>query len=122
MTDRPANLPDPVPDLPGGDRPDRQGSAKATPDSDLRPAPEIPLDRSRAASTWTGLVIGVLVLILLLVFILQNLDSVTMELFAWEFTLPLGVSLLLSAIAGALVMALAGGVRILQIKRAAKRR
>lgn len=122
MTERPADLPEPPPDLPVRGQLEPQGATKATPESNVRPAPEIPLDRSRAASTWTGLVIGVLVLILLLVFILQNLDPVTMEMFVWEFTLPLGVSLLLSAIAGALVMALAGGVRILQIKRAAKRR
>lgn len=76
---------------------------------------------SRAAATWTGLVIGILVLIVLLIFILQNLDSATLHLFAWDFTLPLGVTILLAAIAGAIVMALAGGVRILQMRRAAKR-
>ena len=54
-------------------------------------------------------------------FILQNLDSVTLELFAWYFTLPLGVTLLFAAIAGAVIMALAGGVRIIQIRRAANR-
>ncbi len=35
--------------------------------------------------------------------------------------LPAGISLLLAAIAGALIMALAGGVRIIQIRRVAKR-
>lgn len=79
------------------------------------------LGRTKAAATWTGLVIGILVLVLLLVFILQNLDSVTLNLFWWEFSVPLGIGLLLAAIAGALVMALAGGVRIVQIRRLAKR-
>ncbi|MFC4603050.1 lipopolysaccharide assembly protein LapA domain-containing protein [Rhodococcus kronopolitis] len=79
------------------------------------------LGHTKAAATWTGLVIGALVLVLLLVFILQNLDQVTLNLFLWEFSLPLGVSLLLAAIAGALIMALAGGVRIVQIRRVAKR-
>ncbi|MFC7447211.1 LapA family protein [Rhodococcus daqingensis] len=79
------------------------------------------LGHTKAAATWTGLVIGVLVLILLLVFILQNLDKVRLQLFFWEFSLPLGVSLLMAAIAGALIMALAGGVRILQIRRVAKK-
>ncbi|MBP1158109.1 putative integral membrane protein [Rhodococcus sp. PvR044] len=79
------------------------------------------LGHTKAAATWTGLVIGVLVLILLLVFILQNLDKVGLKLFFWEFSLPLGVSLLLAAIAGALIMALAGGVRIVQIRRLAKK-
>lgn len=79
------------------------------------------LGHTKAAATWSGLVIGVLVLIVLLVFILQNLDSVTLNLFWWEFSVPLGIGLLLAAIGGALVMALAGGVRIVQIRRLAKR-
>jgi uncharacterized integral membrane protein len=83
--------------------------------------PQTSLGHTKAAATWTGLVIGVLVLILLLVFILQNLDKVGLKLFFWEFSLPLGVSLLMAAIAGALIMALAGGVRILQIRRLAKK-
>ncbi|WP_257890362.1 lipopolysaccharide assembly LapA domain-containing protein [Rhodococcus sp. USK10] len=76
---------------------------------------------TRTGALWTGLVVGVLVVMLLLVFILQNLDSITLELFGWDFSLPLGVALLVAAIAGAVVMALAGGVRILQIRRAANR-
>ena len=79
------------------------------------------IKHTRTGATWTGLVIGILVLVLLLVFILQNLDSVVLELFVWEFTVPLGVTLLFAAIAGAVVMALVGGVRILQIRRAANR-
>lgn len=78
-------------------------------------------DRTRAATTWVGLVIGAIVLILLLVFILQNLESVSVKILAWQIDFPLGITILLSAIAGALIMALAGGVRIIQIRRAAKR-
>lgn len=113
--------------MPPTDRtPDRPGH--------LPPDPPPPRDRdvealrrhtrrghTKAAATWTGLVIGVVAVALLLVFILQNLDAVTLELLGWEFSLPLGVCLLLSAIVGAAVMALAGGVRILQIRRMAKR-
>lgn len=76
---------------------------------------------TRTGTIWTGLVIGIVVLLLLLVFILQNLDQATLELFAWDFTLPLGVALLFAALAGAAIIALAGAVRILQIRRAAHR-
>ena len=100
------------------DDPDAVGNEPAAPPT----APEpVTLPRTRAASTWVGLVIGIVVAILLIIFILQNLDSVTFQLFVWEFTLPAGISLLLAAIAGALIMALAGGVRIIQIRRVAKR-
>lgn len=76
---------------------------------------------TRTGTIWTGLVVGIVVLLLLLVFILQNLDEATLELFAWDFTLPLGVALLFAALAGAAIIALAGAVRILQIRRAANR-
>lgn len=91
---------------------------------DRRPAGKSPdgIAHTRAAATWTGLIVGAIVLVLLLVFILQNLDSVPVNLFVWTFDLPLGVAMLMAAIAGALVMALAGGVRIIQIRRAAKRK
>lgn len=79
------------------------------------------IKHTRTGATWSGLVVGLVVLLVLLVFILQNLDSVTLELFAWEFTVPLGVTLLFAAIAGAVIMALVGGMRILQIRRAANR-
>lgn len=77
---------------------------------------------SRTGYAWTGLVVGVLILVVLLIFILQNLDEVEVHLFFWDFTLPLGVTVLLSVIGGALVMASVGGVRILQLRRRAKQR
>ncbi|SNS29055.1 LapA family protein [Rhodococcoides kyotonense] len=116
---------------------DRSPAPITTPDSDEHSAPDPeavrdtrrPVGKSpegiahtKAAATWTGLVVGAIVLVVLLIFILQNLDAVPVNIFVWTFELPLGVSMLLAAIAGALVMALAGGVRILQIRRAAKRK
>ncbi|MBF6094422.1 LapA family protein [Nocardia cyriacigeorgica] len=79
------------------------------------------LAKSKAGYTWIGLVIAALLGIVLLIFILQNLETARFELLFWSFTMPLGVSVLLSVIAGALVMALVGGVRIMQLRRAAKR-
>ena len=54
--------------------------------------------------------------ILLLVFIVQNSDSAEVQYFGWTFMLPLGVLVLLAAIAGALIMALFAGFRILQLR------
>ena len=75
---------------------------------------------SRTGYAWVGLVAGALILIILLIFILQNLESIRVSLFFWEFNLPIGVAVLLSGIGGALVMALVGGVRIMELRRAAK--
>ncbi|WP_306307550.1 LapA family protein [Nocardia tenerifensis] len=76
---------------------------------------------TRTGTTWMSLIAGALILIVLLVFILQNLDQVDVGLFFWHFSLPLGVAVLLSVIGGALVMALVGGLRILQLRRVAKK-
>lgn len=87
-----------------------------------QPAPE-PEDTppsvvgSVAGSTWVGLSIGAIILVLLLVFILQNQDSVRLQMFVWEWNFPIGVGMLIAAIAGALVMACVGAVRILQLRR-----
>jgi len=58
----------------------------------------------------------------LLVFVLQNMKHVELR-FTWaHFSAPAGVALLLSAVAGAVVVFLLGTVRILQVRRAARRR
>ncbi|SFA60414.1 Uncharacterized integral membrane protein [Rhodococcoides kroppenstedtii] len=102
---------------------DSGGSDVAVSDSRL-PAGKTPdgVKHTRAAALYTGLVVGAIVLVVLMVFILQNLDSVPIHLFGWTFDLPVGIGMLLAAVAGALVMATAGGVRILQVRRAAKRK
>ncbi|MFE0747473.1 lipopolysaccharide assembly LapA domain-containing protein [Gordonia sp. NPDC058843] len=79
------------------------------------------VEHTRTRATWFGVVIGAIILVLLLVFIVQNLDSQTIELLFWEVNLPLGVSLLIAAIAGALIVALVGGLRMLQLRRALKK-
>ncbi|MDL9944747.1 lipopolysaccharide assembly protein LapA domain-containing protein [Gordonia sp. ABSL11-1] len=79
------------------------------------------VEHTRARATFFGLVIGAIITILLLVFILQNMESQRIELLFWEVNLPLGVSLLIAAIAGALIVALAGGVRMVQMSRALRK-
>ncbi|MET8649845.1 MULTISPECIES: LapA family protein [Nocardia] len=101
-------------------------NADDLPDPEAFPPPQTPTVTSRKSISsrtgyaWVGLVAGALILIILLIFILQNLESIRVSLFFWEFNLPIGVAVLLSVIGGALVMALVGGVRIMQLRRAAK--
>jgi uncharacterized integral membrane protein len=82
---------------------------------------EVPTSGARTAGVWIALVLGAIVLILLLVFILQNNTSTVFHYFTGQFSLPLGVAMLLAAIAGALVMALVGSVRMFQQSRTIKR-
>ncbi|WP_280419088.1 LapA family protein [Nocardia carnea] len=73
---------------------------------------------SRVGNAWIALIIAAILGIVLLIFIIQNSESADVEMLFWNFSLPLGVTILLSVIAGALVMALVGGVRIMQLRRA----
>ena len=70
---------------------------------------------------WTGLILSAIVLIFLLVFILQNQISVTIRFLGFAGSVPVGVALLLAAIAGLLLVAIPGGMRIMQLRRAARR-
>ncbi|WP_327101104.1 lipopolysaccharide assembly protein LapA domain-containing protein [Nocardia vinacea] len=79
------------------------------------------LVKSRTGDTWVALVAATLIGIVLLIFILQNLEQQRVDLLFWSFSMPVGIMMLLSVIAGALVMALVGGVRIIQLRHAAKR-
>jgi uncharacterized integral membrane protein len=56
------------------------------------------------------------------VFILQT-DSaqVSVAFFGWEGALPIGVALLFAAVGGVVLVAIPGTVRILQLRRRARR-
>ena len=82
-------------------------------------APAVPY--TRAAGLWSSLILGFLVLIVLLVFITQNTDTADFQFLSWHWTLPLGVAILLAAVAGGLVTVAVGTARIVQLRRAAKR-
>jgi uncharacterized integral membrane protein len=71
---------------------------------------------------WNALIAGAIVLILLLVFILENTESVKISYFGAGGHMPLGVALLLAAIGGALIVGIVGAGRILQLRRHARRR
>ncbi|MEX5260419.1 lipopolysaccharide assembly LapA domain-containing protein [Kocuria sp. CPCC 205263] len=68
-----------------------------------------------SGAAWTALILGLLILILLLVFILQNNVPADFNYLGWQFSLPLGVAMLLAAVAGALIMGLVGSVRLFKL-------
>lgn len=76
---------------------------------------------TRAAALWAALIGGFIVLIVLLVFILQNTDSTTIHFFGWQWNLPVGVAILLAAVCGGLLTVAVGTARIVQLRRAAKK-
>jgi uncharacterized integral membrane protein len=114
-----------------GDAPDRPvseapGAPPPTPDAEpgtsAQPTStrgEIP--RTRTARAHNALIAGAIVLILLLVFIIENTESVKIRYFGAGFHLPLGVALLLAAIGGALLIGIVGAARIMQLRRTVRR-
>jgi uncharacterized integral membrane protein len=80
-----------------------------------------PLRASRAGRAWTGVVALGLVLVLLIVFIAQNTRSVTVSFLGWEGRTPLAVALLVAAVAGLFLAAVAGTLRIWQLRARVRR-
>jgi uncharacterized integral membrane protein len=76
---------------------------------------------TRLAGTWSAVTGFGLVLLLLLIFILQNQNAVEVSYFGAHGHLPLGAALLLAAVAGILLVALAGSARIMQLRATAHR-
>ena len=69
----------------------------------------------------TGLIAGVAVLTVVVIFIIQNAHAVNISFLGAHLRLSLAVALLLAAIAGALLMAAAGTARITQLRRIMRR-
>lgn len=81
-----------------------------------------PVRRSRVGGWWVALVAAAFVLLLLMIFVLQNGDDVQVSFLGSNADLPLGIALLLAAIAGVLIVAIPGTGRILQLRHLARQR
>ncbi len=79
------------------------------------------IGRTRAGGVWVALAVSAVVLILLLIFILENLKRADISLFGAHMSLPVGVALLLAAAAGALIVVIPGTARIVQLRMTAHR-
>ena len=76
---------------------------------------------TRASALWSSLILGFLILIVLLIFISQNTASTAFTFLNWHWNLPLGVAILLAAVAGGLITALVSAARMFQLRRTAKK-
>jgi uncharacterized integral membrane protein len=85
------------------------------------PAPPGKPRRTRISAMWVMVSLSIVVLALLLVFILQNLESTDIEFFGAHAMVPVGVALLVAAVFGALCVLLAGVGRIAQLRMTARR-
>jgi uncharacterized integral membrane protein len=74
--------------------------------------------RTRFSGLWVGATVAAVVLLVLLVFIIENSQTVNISFFGAHGHLSLGVALLLAAICGVLLVAVPGYGRILQLRKA----
>ncbi len=104
---------------PGPAPPDNRPSA-GTPQAP--PAlPQHVVRRTRMGGVWLASASFAVVLLLLLIFILENSRSVDVGFFGAHGHLPLGVALLLAAVLGVLMVVIPGTARIIQLRMTARR-
>ena len=95
----------------------------STPPRDVTTEPEaLPGEkRTRLSGAWTAVVVGLLALVVILVFILQNQQSVEVSFLMFSGHLPLAIALLFAMILGALIVFAFGAARLLQLRMVAGR-
>lgn len=115
MAVNPVSSPSTGPDP--GSRPVSKGPSKPrrTP-QESEPHQPRSTDVTRAGMIWVAVSAGLVVLVLLITFILQNQDRVTVQYFAVAGELSLGMALFIAAVAGGILVAIAGAARILQLR------
>lgn len=112
----PANEPPPPPQ-------EGSGSLKPPPPTDQSgetPAKD-PLRGSRASGFWAAIVALGVVLVLLVIFIVQNTQPVDVEFLGLDVEAPLAAALLVAAAGGILLAAIGGTLRIWQLRRRVRR-
>jgi uncharacterized integral membrane protein len=117
--DTPGTYPPATPPAPQGAVASARTNGTGTASGTRKPAePRV----TRASMIWVAVATALVVLVLLIVFILQNQEAVQVKFFGLEGTVALGVALFIAAVAGGVLVAVAGAARILQLRAAAKRR
>jgi uncharacterized integral membrane protein len=116
------------------ERPAAREPEQAPADSAVPPEPEVAasadaeptlpqhtIEPTRTSMVWTMVGVGVVLLVAILMFILQNGQRVRVRFLMVNGTLPLGVGLLFAALLGALLVLVAGAARVLQLRVVARR-
>lgn len=111
MTTDPHQSPDPV-------------EPEQTPEPEVSSAPETgpdPLRMSRTSGAWIAASLLAVLLVLLIIFIVQNTQKVNVSFLGWDGRAPLSATLMIAAVAGLVTTGTAGALRILQLRRRVKR-
>lgn len=102
--------------------PEPAGALVAPPPRGAEAADVRSVPRTRAGALWVSLGAGVVIVALLGLFILENLQPVTISFFGARGSLPLALALLFAALGGAALVMAAGAARIVQLRQLSRRR
>jgi uncharacterized integral membrane protein len=79
------------------------------------------LPRTRVGTAWVLACVAAVALLVLIVFITQNLHAVEVSFLGWHGQFPLAVALLAAALIGTVLTLILGSTRIVQLRRTAVR-
>lgn len=79
------------------------------------------LPRTRAGTAWVLTCVAAVALLVLIVFITQNMHPASVSFLGWHGDFPLAVALLAAALIGAVLTLILGSTRIIQLRRTALR-
>ena len=102
-----------------GNAPSYAPGEPGTPATGTSPGAGVAPERkvTRTGVIWAAVVAALVLLILLIIFILQNQELVLVKFLGFEGSVPLGMALFIAAVTGGVLVAAAGGARILQLRR-----
>lgn len=79
------------------------------------------VSRTRTSAAWLGICTAAVLLVVLIVFMLQNTGSVEVSFLWMQGSLPLATALLIAAVGAALLTMMVGAARITQLRRRFRR-
>ncbi|WP_139977612.1 LapA family protein [Nocardioides litoris] len=80
-----------------------------------------PLRGSRISGAYAAVIAAAVLIVLLVIFVFQNTADARIQFLWLDGQFPLAAALLISMVAGMVVVALVGSLRILQLRRRVKR-
>ena len=100
--------------------PDEPSTAPA-PAADGTMSAQAPPRITRVSALWVATAAALVLLILLIIFVLQNSTKVEVHFLGLSGTIPLGMALPIAAVGGGVVVAIAGVARVAQLRMNARR-
>lgn len=92
---------------------------QATPEPPEPPetSPAGPVSRTRTSAAWLGICLAAVILVVLIIFLLQNTSSVEVSFLWMSGNVPLAIALVIAGVGTSLLTVMVGAARITQLRR-----